>query len=277
MAEISLQPVTAELVEKLRRRQGFGPALLQSLRVIKAMILREAITRFGSSRLGYLLAFIEPTLYFVGFIILRTLILDRVPFGESGIMFLISGFITVRIFISVSRNVMFAIVANQTLMTFPSVTPLSAVFARAAVEIFTMSTILVVFYSFITWDDASTRVHDPVGMTWAALALFGLSAGVGCLNAVLVTLMPSYKLIYTLISLPVLIMSGVFYVPALLPIEAQQIIIWNPVLHCVEWFRAAIYMDYIATLDRSYPTYFGLICGGLGIILSQIFRVRLLD
>jgi len=275
--EISLDPVSAELVERLRKQQRFAPALWKTIRVIKAMVLREAITRFGSSSLGYALAFIEPTLYFVGFIVLRTFILDRVPFGESGIMFLISGFITVRIFISVSRSVMYSIISNQTLMTFPAVSPLSAIFARTTIEVFTMSTILVVFYAFVYFDDSTTKVHDLAEMTWAALALFGLSAGVGCLNAVIVTLVPSYKMVYTLISLPILVTSGVFYVPALLPILAQEVIVWNPVLHCVEWFRTAIYLDYISILDRSYPIYWGLICGGLGIILTQVFRVKLLD
>lgn len=102
MAVISLDPVTPELVARLREKQRFGTALFGTLRVIKAMILREAITRYGSSRLGYALAFIEPTLLFTVFILLRTIIKNKIPFGESAVLFLISGFITVRIFVTVS-------------------------------------------------------------------------------------------------------------------------------------------------------------------------------
>lgn len=277
MAVISLDPVTPELVARLREKQRFGTALFGTLRVIKAMILREAITRYGSSRLGYALAFIEPTLLFTVFILLRTIIKNKIPFGESAVLFLISGFITVRIFVTVSRRIMMSISSNQSLMTFPSVTPLAAMFARAAIEVFTMSTVLTVFYIFVILGSEITGINDLIEMTWAALALFGLSVGVGFLNAVIITMIPSYRMVYSIISLPLLITSGVFYVPALLPIEIREVIEWNPVLHCVEWFRAAIYMDYMATLDRSYPITFGMVCGGTGIILSRVFRIRLLD
>ncbi|MDX8349442.1 ABC transporter permease [Cognatiyoonia sp. IB215446] len=277
MAELKLQSADANLIRDLQDRQSFWPAFVETLRVTKAMVQREAITRYGSSRLGYLLAFVEPTLYFLAFILLRTFIRDKVPFGESAVLFLISGFITVRVFIMVSRRIMFSITANRTLMVFPSVTPLTAMTARAAIETFTMSTILVVFYFFIIIGSESTRINDLVEITFAALALFVLTIGVGFLNAVIVSLFPSYRMIYSIMSLPLLITSGVFYVPALLPIELANIIAWNPVLHCVEWFRVAIYIDYVATLDKSYPVQLGLICGGIGIIFSRAFRVRILD
>ncbi|MEL7388147.1 MAG: ABC transporter permease [Pseudomonadota bacterium] len=277
MVELKLQDANASLINELKGRQTFQAALAQTLRVTKAMIQREAITRYGSSRLGYLLAFVEPTLYFLAFIFLRSFIRDTVPFGESAVLFLISGFITVRVFVMVSRRIMFSITANRALMVFPSVTPLSAMTARAAIEIFTMSTIIFVFYAFITIGIESTRINDFVEITFAALALFGLSIGVGFLNAIIVSLFPSYRMIYSILSLPLLIASGVFYVPALLPVQLVEIIVWNPVLHCVEWFRAAIYLDYVATLDKSYPIQFGLVCGGIGIIFSRVFGVRILD
>ncbi|MEL7465971.1 MAG: ABC transporter permease [Pseudomonadota bacterium] len=277
MAEIALTPPEPEVIDELQRRNRFWPALVMAVRVVNAMVLREAITRFGTMRIGYLMAFIEPSLYFIGFIILRSFILDRVPFGESALLFLISGFITVRAFIAISRKMMYAIAANQALMTFPSVTPLAAVFARGAVETFTMCTIIFLFYAFIVWGADTARIEDPVEMTWAAMALFGLAFGIGCFNAVIGMLVQTYRIVYAMITLPLLITSGVFFVPTQLPPEYQEIIAWNPVLHCVEWFRVAIYMDYEPLLSKSYVVGFAVVSLGLGVIACQVFRVRLLD
>lgn len=277
MVQITLEQPDRLLIERLRSRYRLSVAIREWIRVIRAMVMREAITRFGHSRLGYLIAFIEPIVYFSGFIALRVYLKDRVPFGESAVLFLISGFITVRVFITISRRTMGAIAANQSLMTFPGVTPLDAVFARAAIEILTMGTVLVMFYGFIILSGDAVVAIDWVDFTCAILTLFALGAGVGCMNAVIVVVFPTYRHVYSFISLPLLITSGVFYVPAMLPAQVIEYIQWNPVLHCVEWIRESIYLDYVEVLDRSYPVTFAILALGLGIIMSRIFKVRLLE
>lgn len=53
------------------------------LRVLHALMLREMITRYGSSRLGYLWALLEP----IGFIAMLSLIFSQIsnspPVGRS--------------------------------------------------------------------------------------------------------------------------------------------------------------------------------------------------
>ena len=274
---VDLPPVDPATVRAIRAKRGFGTAVRETVRVVSAMVAREANVRYGDSRLGYLWAFVEPALFFVIFLSIRTLIADRVPFGESAVVFLLAGIIAFRAFRSIQTRMMTAITGAKALMTFPVVTPFDAVIARGAIETLTMSTVIVVFYTLVLSTTETVEFHDPVDFTGAMLALTILAFGTGCFSAVMVVLVPTFRIVVALSGLPLLILSGIFYVPASLPPEYLAILEWNPVLHCVEWFRDAVYLDYTVTLDRSYPIQFGLIAFGLGLIMSQVFRVRVME
>ena len=82
---VTLPAPDAADIARIRAQQSFARAFGSSLRVIVALVAREGLSRYGSSRLGYLWAFLEPSLYFVVFLALRTLTSDIVPFGESAV------------------------------------------------------------------------------------------------------------------------------------------------------------------------------------------------
>ena len=264
-------------IDRIRSRGGTWHALGEFRRVIGAMIAREAVVRYGRSRLGYLWAFVEPSLFFAMFLVIRSLISDRVPFGESGVFFLMSGILTVRVTLTISRRMMTAITGASALMTFPGINPFDAIVARGAIEVLTMVTVLVVFYALVVVGSDTIALHHAVDFTLALLALVVLSAGVGCFNAVTVILFPPWSIFIGLLGFPLLLTSGVFYVPATLPPEYLAILTWNPILHSAEWFREATYLSYSETLDRLYPVKFGLIAGGLGIVGTRLFHTRILE
>ena len=272
-----LWPVDPRDIERIAKRRSLPRALREAVHVVTSLTLREAAVRFGERRLGYLWAFIEPMLFFAVFLSLRAFIRDRVPFGESAVLFLLSGFVTLRVALTIARRMMGAITGNAALLTFPPVQPFDLVLARFVVEGLTMGTVMLTFYFLVALVSEFPVFYDPVQFVLATLATLALGGGVGFLSAVLVILLPIYKTAFQLLSFPLLLCSAVFYVPALLPPHAQAILVWNPVLHCVEWFRSAIYLDYVTTLDRSYPLVFAAVAGGLGLVLARVFQTRLLD
>ncbi len=47
--------------------------------------------------------------------------------------------------------------------------------------------------------------------------------------------------------------SGVFFIADLLPLAYRNVVVWNPLLHGIEWFRWGLYGNYpIMTLDIAY-------------------------
>jgi capsular polysaccharide transport system permease protein len=105
---------------------------------------------------------------------------------------------------------------------------------------------------------------------FCALALFGM--GVGMINAVISWVIPAWEKVYDLITMPLFFMSGVWYIPDLLPVNFRNIIVWNPVLHGVEWVRRGFYANYgERTLDCSY-----LLSCALGTLLFGLAAERAL-
>jgi capsular polysaccharide transport system permease protein len=47
--------------------------------------------------------------------------------------------------------------------------------------------------------------------------------------------------------------TGIFYVPGMMPGWARDALAWNPLLHAIDWFRAAFFSAYQPHwLDRRY-------------------------
>ena len=270
--------VDPAVVDRLRgRRARWWPALAETANVIGALVLRESATRYGGSRLGYLWAFIEPLIMLTLFLLLRVYLRDRVVFGESALLFIASGFLTVRVFISIGRQMLTSVSGNRALMTFPSIVPLDLVIARFMVEMMTMGTVIAVFYLLVVNVSDVAVINDPIDFTTAVGVLFLLGGGVGALNATIGIVWQGYGRVFGLLSLPLIIASGVFYLPASLSPDALAILSWNPVLHAVEWLREAIYLDYVSVLDRSYPVTFGAVCFGIGMVTLRIFGSRVTE
>ena len=263
--------VDPDVVARLRaRRARWWPTIVENVHVIGALVLRESATRYGSSRIGYLWAFIEPMILLTLFLLIRTYLERRIAFGESALLFVASGFLSVRVVIAVARQVIYAISQNRALMTFPSVVPLDLVFARLIVEMLTMGTVIAVFYLLVVNVSDVAVIHDPVDFTLAVAVLFLVGGGVGVLGSAINVVWSTFGRLFGFLSFPLIILSGVFYLPASMSPEAQSALAWNPVLHCVEWLREAIYLDYVSILDRSYPLIFGAICLGLGLVLVRL-------
>ena len=273
--ELSVDPA---ILSRLRNRKGrWWVGLAESVHVIGALVMRESATRYGGSRLGYLWAFIEPLVLIGIFLSLRVYIQERVAFGESALVFVASGFITVRVAISVARQTMGAIRQNQSLMTFPNIVPMDTVLASLVVEMLTMGTVIGVFYILVVNVSEVATIHDPVAFTAAVAVTFLVAGGLGVFGAAVMVVWSNFARVFGFLSLPLLIASGVFYLPASLSPSALAILEWNPVLHCVEWFREGIYLDYVSVLDRSYPVTFGLVLLLAGIVLVRLLGTRVLD
>ena len=270
--------VDPALLARLRNRRGrWWTAIVESVHVIGALVMRESATRYGGSKLGYLWAFIEPFILLGLFVAIRFFLRDRVMFGESALVFVASGFLTVRVSIAIARQTMSSITSNRQLLTFPNIAPLDAVIARLVTEMLTMGTVIAIFYIMVVNVSDVATIDDPIRFTAAVAVTFLVAGGVGVFNAAIAIVWGSYARVFGFISLPLLIGSGVFYLPATMGPNVRAVLEWNPVLHCVEWFREAIYMDYISVLDRSYPISFGVIMLGTGIVLVRMFGTRVPD
>ena len=258
----------------------FRQALGVQIRVIKALLYREILAQYGATKMGYLWAIVLP--------MSQTFILAVIFWGigradifgtdfGSITLFIATGFLSLNLFTGISNQVMNSNNANKALFGYPLVLPFDAMLARV---ILSTTTTLVSFAATLLllnqldfWDpeiDSILRFMGVVSVT----ALLGL--GVGLINSYLVLYFPSFTNIYSIMTRPLLFMSGVFYLASdQLPPTVLNIIYYNPILHCTEWLRSAFYNEWESKfIDYSYLIPFTVITLFIGLLTQRLSQKK---
>jgi capsular polysaccharide transport system permease protein len=122
-----------------------------------------------------------------------------------------------------------------------------------------------------------TQPMNIAGMVEAAGAAAVLGLGVGTINIVMFARFPLYEQIFGIINRPLFMISGVFFLPQLLPNPFHDVILYNPLVHIIMWFRNAVYPEYRADgLDTGYVIEFALVCfvAGLALLTMSMREIR---
>lgn len=245
------------------------PSKLQlHLWVLRALIRREIVTRFGRTAGGYLWAIGEP----VGFILVLTLVISqlahRPPLGDSFFLFFATGYLGFQFYRSIEDIAAKSVQVNRTLLNFPRVTPFDTVIARAYLQLITVSTTSLIVLVIIFVLNGSTPDLAPhyVFGAIAFAALLGL--GVGSINAIAYTFYPVWERVFGVINRPLFILSGVFFIPESLPTSVRDALLWNPIVHIIAMFRKGFYPEYGAEyVSYGYLSFLCLITLFIGFYL----------
>lgn len=260
----------------ITKEKSFLHGLGMKWRVIIALVGREMVTAYGNRKLGYVWALLEPSSFILFFLLVRSFVRGSIPFGENAVVFVLTGIVSFRLIIAVAGRTLSSITANQALLTFPQVRPLDTIIARILLQSLTMLVITAFFYVGISWINGQNIIVYPLQFTSSVLLTLYVGAALGSFNAVVAAMLPSWASIWGMISLPLFILSGVFFVPAFLPPAIQEILAWNPLLHCVELMRASSYMSYPTFAEYEYPFLFATIALTIALSLERFFRNMML-
>ena len=141
------------------------------------------------------------------------------------------------------------------------VSPLDAVFGKFILSFLTMLVVGVLLTGGIIIVYALPVTLDPVsaltGFTLAAL----LGLGVGTINCVLFGLFPTWRNVWNVLTKPLFMVSGTFFIYEFAPPAFQHIMWWNPLVHGVALVRAGFYGSYdpyyvslrLRARDRAQP------------------------
>jgi len=242
----------------------------QHLRVVVALVLREMGARFGRSEGGYLWAIIEPLGGITMIAIVATLALRTPPLGTSFMLFYASGIIPFSTFRSMSSGVGKAISSNRGLLAYPVVTAIDAVLAKFVLIQMTQVVIAVLLFTGIIWG-AGVYVNLDLGTATLAMLLAGLlGLGIGTLNCVLMGFFPIWKNVWSVVTRPLLFVSGVLHTYEAAPPTFQSILWWNPLVHIVGVMRTGFY----GTYDSSYVSYPYVLGISLGSFVIGAYLLR---
>lgn len=258
---------------------GFFERLCTQCRVIHALIIRETRTRFGEAKLGYGWALLEPILHITMLSAVFSLMMQgRPPIGTHFFIFYFTGLVPYLMFVHTSSAMSHAITSNGALLQLPLVTTFDVIAARGLLEMITdvvVAVLLLVGLGFIGLQAAPDDLWTP---SIALLVTAAFGCGIGFLNAVLTTQYRSWDKIWPQITRLLYFFSGIFYVPGMMPDWARDALVWNPLLHAVDWFRAGFYGAYQPHwLDRSYLVILAILLLLSGLALERAMRRRLCE
>jgi capsular polysaccharide transport system permease protein len=255
----------------------FGYALRENIRVVSALVVRSAVSRFGESRFGFLWILIEPALYIGVYIVAHTVLKAKMPFGDSAVLFILAGIFGFRMSRGVSRRAENAIASNHPLLTYPLVRPMDTVLAAFLLESTIWLIICALFLTGLSYALDRTVIAYPDELAGCLLAIFYFAFSMATFNATVGALVPRYTMILNMLNMPLMFLSGVFFLPSSFPPAFQWYMSWNPFLHCVEWFRTATYLDYHPLLDKSYLLSLATILLTIGLTLERFMRNRIIN
>jgi capsular polysaccharide transport system permease protein len=202
----------------------------------------------------------------------------RPPIGTHFFIFYFTGLIPYLLFVHTSSAMSHAVTSNGALLQLPLVTTFDVIAARGLLEIITdviVAVILLAGFGFIGLEAAPDDLWMP-SMALLATAMFG--CGIGFINAVLTVRYRSWDKIWPQVTRLLYFFSGIFYVPGMMPDWARDALLWNPLLHAVDWFRAGFYAAYQPHwLDRSYLVILAILLLLCGLALERGMRRRLCE
>ena len=246
-------------------------------RVIIALIFREAAMRFGSSPFSYVWTLVEPAIL-VGILLFARVYIKNVSpaFGDSSMLFLLTGIVSLRAARNIINRGGKGISVNRALFAFGAVKPLDAVLARTVLEFTIWLIILTCFFSAVARIMGQEIITNFQGFVIALLLILYFCIAMSMFNATVGALVPLWRSVWKMMAMPLVITSGILYVPAEMPPEILNIIIWNPFLHCVEALRSNSYLDYLSVYDPYYLLGFTTCVLILSLTIERLFRKEIL-
>ena len=242
-------------------------------RVIYALILKEALGKYGKSKLGYLWGLVEPIAQILILVFIFSALGRKSPTGGDLAVFFTTGIIPWMIYSNIANRLSGALGANQALMSYPHVTPLDVLLGRLLLEATTLIIVFGIIVTVLQVIGKSVPIYDFYNVLVSLFLIIFFAAGIGMINATIRIYFDSWDRLFSAVNRPLYFLSGVFFTASSLPPQARKWLEWNPIFQYIEWLRSGFF----STISTNYIKYdyavgcafFMLFIGLLSVYLSR--------
>lgn len=236
-------------------------------RIIAALMLREMATTYGKSAGGYIWAILEPVLGIALLTVIFSLTLARPALGTNFALFYATGFLPFTMMLDMSQKVASSITYSRPFLAYPSVTFIDAMIARILLNALTHITVFAIVICAIFVIYQLPVVIDLGAVFEGLLMIIATAIGIGTLNCYLTNAFPIWLRAWQILTRPLFLISGIFFLYDMMPMNAQAILWYNPIIHGISKLRQGIYPTYDASfVDATYVFVLSLVLLLLGLI-----------
>jgi capsular polysaccharide transport system permease protein len=264
------------LIPNISRRPRRSPWKIQR-DVVLALVIRDLRSRVEGRWLGLLWMLFEPLAHVL---LILTLFGFRHHTTSPNVefpVFLVTGLLPFFMFRNLARRLPTAIGANRGLYAYRQVKPIDALIATAIVEIGLTSAVYLSALMVLGWLGFHWLPLHPLELAGISVILLALGGGLGLVFSVAAHERPRVKSVINMMFLPLYLLSGVIFPPSAFPVQVQEWLLWNPVLHLLELGRAYFIPLHkpMEGVNLFYPTAVTLVVLTLGLSLYRLYRHQL--
>jgi len=248
-----------------------------TLSVWKALFLREALSRIFVSRTAWFWLIAEPVFQLVFMIFLFSVIRLRVIGGIDTANWIALGMLGFLLFQRPSKQIMTGVKVNKVLFTYRQVKPIDTLLVRAGLEGFIMVLVIISLNVGMALLDYSVMPDDPLRVLKAFVGLWLFGMGFGLVTSVAKELLPGFDKILGFLMKPLMIVSGVIFPIAEVPLPYRAWLMYNPIPHGLEELRLgfASYYHAVPELSDTYLYKSAVIFVFFGFALYHLYSERI--
>lgn len=222
--------------------------------VVFALFLMEVQVRFGSKRMGYIWAIVDPMTKVIIFSIIKVLIMDRHIPGLDFPVFLAISFFWYESFKRVVMSAMNVFQENKALYHYKRVFPVDLLIATLLLEFMVALLSLMVFLGILYYLEMDISIKD-FPMVFVSVMWLGVFAfAIGLFSAMINSFYKNYQKFITFLFTPLMFASGLFYTLDFIPARFEMVkeyLLYNPLIHFMEMLHG----NYFRVLDTAYVDY----------------------
>lgn len=208
------------------------------------LLIRELKTRFGSYRLGYAWALLDPLLMIGAFSLIFGM---RSSGGFGGIpapLFITASYLPFIFFRNVVSKLQSAVSANMGLFCYRQVTPFATFVARFLLEAIVGLVVGCILVLGLLWFGFNAIPNDPLEVILIYLLLMVFSFSLGIIFCIVCNLFKEASKFLDLLMMPLMFISCVMFPLSTIPEQYQHWFLWNPLVHALELIRYGWFASY---------------------------------
>lgn len=251
---------------------------LAAARTTLALMLREMATSYGRSPGGYIWAILEPVAAIALLSLVFSAAFQSPSLGRSFPLFYAVGFLPFLMFNDLVNKLASALRFSRPLLAYPAVTFADALIARFLLNLGThiIVGLLVVGGILAFFETATILRPGPIALAVAMASV--LAFGIGAFNCLMLSAFPVWDRLWQIVSRPLFVVSGIFFILEDVPQPYRDWLWWNPLLHVTGEMRRGIYVTYEpAWVSPAYVFAAGLLPAVFALLLLRRHHSELLN
>lgn len=234
----------------------FMDALKIQFNVIRALILREVIFRWGRRNIGFLWLFAEPLALVLIILIFWTQVrqnnFGEAHYGISVVAFVLTGYCLVMVWRNAANKGSDAVSASVALLHHRNVRTIDLYLSRLFLEFLGISASFMGLMLTFALLDVIPWPKDILRMVIAWFLMMWFALGYGLLIGTFMAISDVFSMLWRGVNLGLFICSGVFFMVAWLPLAVRDLILYVPMIHGTEMLRHGYYGDLVQTFENPW-------------------------